>query len=259
MVSLDLADQVRVTLLSEGDGIGISVPDHPELETEENLAVRAASWFFRRIGSQPGRLEIEIEKHIPKASGLAGGTADAAAVLVALCARFGLDPAGLDGEALVSDLGSDLPFCLHQGPAWVYGRGDIIESTPQGGGLSICLLEAGKKTSTSAAYLALERKMLGWDEIRSLRREAMAARAKPLSLRGLMTNDFLEVDSSRRLLDSAGSGLQEAGAKAWGLTGSGPTFFGIFSTTTAAESACRAFVRRGFWAVSCRSLEPRMP
>jgi 4-diphosphocytidyl-2-C-methyl-D-erythritol kinase len=86
-----------------------------------NLVVRAA----RAVLPPTAGVRITLHKRIPPGAGLGGGSADAGVVLRALRDRAGLEPAAVERAA--ADLGSDIPFCLASGPAWMRGRGELLE------------------------------------------------------------------------------------------------------------------------------------
>ena len=95
-----------------------------------NLAWRAAEAFFDEAGLDPNGLTIRINKRIPMQAGLAGGSADAAAVLRALNRRY---DGALSDETLLrlaETLGSDVPFCVRGGTALARGRGERLERLP---------------------------------------------------------------------------------------------------------------------------------
>ena len=124
--TVDLGDTV---VIGEADELAVEC-DESGLSGESNLAWKAAAALAERAGIVP-RARIWIEKGIPVASGLGGGSADAAATLVGLSRLWGL---GLSGEELMgvaAGLGSDVPFLLKGGTALGTGRGDEITPLPQ--------------------------------------------------------------------------------------------------------------------------------
>lgn len=134
MQSIDLSDLVWVGANRSGTGtssIHISSSSLQMPLDERNLAYVAAEAFLKRIPLQrrgPLAVEIEIEKHIPVAAGMAGGSADAAAVLRGLN-RILHTGMSLDELADIgASIGSDVPFCVYNGCAIARGRGEILES-----------------------------------------------------------------------------------------------------------------------------------
>ncbi len=117
-------DTVEVAIVSE-PGVRVDVVGGDELgvpDGDENLAARAADRVLKRAGRQALGVHLTLRKRIPVAGGLGGGSADAAATLVAVRHLLELE---LDSDALLelgAQLGSDVPFCLHGGSARMQGR-----------------------------------------------------------------------------------------------------------------------------------------
>lgn len=121
-----------------------------------NLAWRAAVLLAEHVGIEP-RVRLSIDKAIPVAAGLAGGSADAAATLLA-CARLWnltVEPAALD--ALAAELGSDVSFALHGGCALGTGRGERLRPVPAAAAFSWVLAAASGGLSTPGVYAELDR------------------------------------------------------------------------------------------------------
>jgi len=143
----------------EGQDIRLTC-SHSSLPTDsQNLVHRAASAFFGASNIRDG-IRIHLEKTIPLAAGLGGGSANAAATLLALNEIFGspLDAGRL--HALAATLGSDVPFFLQGQPALATGRGERIESLapfPALAGAWLLLIHPGFGVSTAWAYQALGR------------------------------------------------------------------------------------------------------
>ncbi|MGB7444636.1 MAG: 4-(cytidine 5'-diphospho)-2-C-methyl-D-erythritol kinase [Coleofasciculaceae cyanobacterium] len=130
--SIDLAD--RIHLYSVGtDTIRVHC-DHPQVPAnQDNLAYRAAVLMteeFPEVFAQFGGVEITIDKQIPVAAGLAGGSTDAAAVLVGLDMLWNLGLTRPELQELGAKLGSDIPFCLAGGTAIATGRGEALDPLP---------------------------------------------------------------------------------------------------------------------------------
>lgn len=123
--AVGLYDEVRVSPRPAGSGVSLDLtrPRSDVPADETNLAWRAAAALAEAAGV-PADVHIEIAKGIPVAGGMAGGSADAAAALVACCELWDVDRAiALD---VAPALGADVPFCLHGGTAIGTGRGDIV-------------------------------------------------------------------------------------------------------------------------------------
>ena len=129
--------------------------EHPEVPSDaNNLAYRAAQRLSSEVGGIGG-ISIEIRKRIPVAAGLAGGSANAAAVLHGVNELFGL---GFTQETLMrfgAQLGADIPFCLHGGAALGTGIGDQLTRLPALSDLPLLLLNPGIQISTAAVFKKL--------------------------------------------------------------------------------------------------------
>ncbi len=147
-VTLAAADRLSVTILGEGDGI---VPTG-----DDNLAVRAVRAVAALAGREPD-VAITLDKGIPVAGGMAGGSADAAAALLAANALFDARIDGPTLDRLAAGLGSDVPFLLHGGTALGTGRGERISPVLARGTYHWVLAVADAGLSTPAVYAELDR------------------------------------------------------------------------------------------------------
>ncbi len=152
--SIGLHDDV---IIRKQASSGITVHcDHPGVPcNSRNLAYRAVQSLSDAVGGIGG-IAIEIHKSIPVAAGLAGGSANAAAVLQGLNELFGL---GMPQDALMClgvQLGADVPFCLHGGAAWGSGVGDILTPLPALANTPILLLNPGITISTAEVFKSLK-------------------------------------------------------------------------------------------------------
>ena len=239
---LALVDAIEVTEAERDEVLCPSVEG-------ENLAARALE-ALRREGWNGPRLRIEIEKRIPIAAGLGGGSADAAAVL-----RLARDAAIEGGEAvpdlarIAAGLGADVPSQLDPALALVRGAGERIEALPAPVPHAAVLLPSGGGLSTAAVFAEADRLGLGrpaeeLDEMATRLREAAGAGASPLAYADLLANDL--EPAARSLRPNVGSALdtlRKAGAPLVLLTGSGPTAFGLFPTLEGARSAAERIGR----------------
>lgn len=122
-----------------------------------NLALRAAKLLARTVGV-PGGVHLEIEKHVPIAGGMGGGSADAAATLVACDAMWGTALGKEELHALATKLGADVPFALTGGTAIGTGRGDRLSPALATGSFHWVLAVAEFGLSTPAVYRELDRR-----------------------------------------------------------------------------------------------------
>jgi 4-diphosphocytidyl-2-C-methyl-D-erythritol kinase len=198
---------------------------------ERNLAWRAAELMAEHVGRAPD-VAIFIEKAIPVAGGMAGGSADAAAVLVAMNALWELGVPRRDLHALAAQLGSDVPFALHGGTALGTGRGEELATVLARNTFHWVLAFADGGLSTPAVFTEIDRLR----ETAGARRDepprledpepvlAALASGDPTVLAPLLGNDLqpaaLSLDPGLRRTLRAGT---EAGALAGIVSGSGPT------------------------------------
>jgi 4-diphosphocytidyl-2-C-methyl-D-erythritol kinase len=235
---LTLADRIVVEQ-AEGGGDRVACPE----VHGENLAARALAGL-RAAGWARPPVTVEIEKRIPVAAGLGGGSADAAAIL-----RLAHDDVrGLDG--LATALGADVPSQLHPAFALVRGAGEVVEPQPSPGEFAAVLVPAEEGLRTADVYAEADRLGLGRDRreldaIADELRRAAAGGASPLEYARLLVNDLGQAALSLRPeIRGALAALDETGARATLVAGSGPTAFGLFDDIVAADRAARALPPR---------------
>jgi len=202
----------------------------------ENLAARALAGLRER-GWEREPLRIEIEKRVPVAAGLGGGSGDAAAVLRLAAGEVA------DLPQLAAELGADVPSQLRPALALVQGAGERIEPLPEPAGHAAVLLPGGGGLSTAAVFAEADRLGLGrnpeeLDGLAARLREAAGAGASPLSYPELLVNDLEPAALSLRPdIGAALEALRAAGAPQAILSGSGPTAVGLFPDLAAAKAA----------------------
>jgi 4-diphosphocytidyl-2-C-methyl-D-erythritol kinase len=221
---------------------------------EKNLVFRAVSLFRERIGFTKG-LCIHLDKRIPLGAGLGGGSSNAASSLLALNYLAGT---ALSKEKLLemaAMLGSDVPFFLTGGTAWVSGRGECIEAVEPPQGLWVVLAKPSFSSDTASAYKLL-------DQARTLKERDKKPKellTKEAMLRTLgqdpenwpFFNDFQSVfldpqlyygveDSIKGTYKTILEEFNKLGASIAGLSGSGSCGFGIFKDRQKAEIAEKA-------------------
>ncbi|KZK77574.1 4-diphosphocytidyl-2-C-methyl-D-erythritol kinase [Pseudovibrio sp. Ad46] len=123
----------------------------------DNLVIKAANMLAEHLPSASG-VQIELEKSLPVAAGIGGGSADAAATLRALTRIWGVSPSPTDLAKLALSLGADVPMCLEEKPARIRGIGEIIEPLTDLPSGAIVLVNPLIEVSTPAIFHALEKK-----------------------------------------------------------------------------------------------------
>jgi 4-diphosphocytidyl-2-C-methyl-D-erythritol kinase len=231
MASIDLADEIT----AEPSSTGADTLDCHGVPGD-NLAAAALAAFRERTGAELPPLALTIDKRIPVAAGLGGGSADAAAAL-----RIANELAGgpLSPEELLrlaAELGSDVPSQLEPRHALVQGVGEDVEAaslTP----FSAVLLPDSEGLSTGAVYAELDRLGRAREQLDPEPLRALAT-ASPAELAAALDNDLQPAALSLRpgLRDRLDA-LVEAGALGAAVSGSGPTCFGLFADAQAAAQA----------------------
>ena len=229
--SIDLADEVQVEPAEVDQvtcpGVG-----------PQNLAERALDEFRVEVGEAASPLSVRIDKRIPVAAGLGGGSADAAAVLRA-ANRLAEEPLALeDLVALASRVGSDVPSQVRPGHAVVSGLGEQVESVllPR---LALVLLPS-EGLSTGEVYAELDRLQAWREDIDPEPLRELATGTVPEIADGVENDLERAALSLRPEREPALEHLRRVGAIAAAISGSGPTAFGLFrSTQEAAEATSR--------------------
>ena len=217
-VTVRNADVLSLELVGEGAG---------KLPTDErNLAWQAAELMAEHVGRAPD-VSIMIDKSIPVAGGMAGGSADAAAVLGAMNSLWDLNVPRRDLRMLAARLGSDVPFALHGGTALGTGRGEELATVLSRNTFHWVLAFADGELLTSSVFSELDRLRDVADTPRLADPGpvlAALAAGDPQQLAPLLGNELqaaaVSLDPALRRALRAG---EEAGALAGVVSGSGPT------------------------------------
>ncbi|MDR4318908.1 4-(cytidine 5'-diphospho)-2-C-methyl-D-erythritol kinase [Niallia circulans] len=224
MTTIDLADRIELALLNN-DVIKIVSLNRFVPDDQRNLAYQAASILKEKFDVKKG-VEIKIEKHIPVAAGLAGGSSDAAAVLRGLNKLWDLGLT-LDELAVIgAEIGSDVSFCVYGGTALATGRGEIIKELPAPPVCWVILAKPFIGVSTADIY-----KRLDTETIQHPNTEKMieSISAKDYDLMCENVGNVLENVTLTLYPEVAQIKEQicKFGADAVLMSGSGPTVFGL--------------------------------
>ncbi|MET3709750.1 4-diphosphocytidyl-2-C-methyl-D-erythritol kinase [Sphingomonas trueperi] len=234
-------DVVRVTPAAS-DSFTLTGPFAAVLAGEgDNLVTRAAVRFRETFGG--GAHAIELEKHLPVASGIGGGSADAAATLRALAALHGVDLADPRLFAIADALGSDVPACLLGRTALGQGRGEQLAPLEGLAGTPTLLINPGVGVSTAAVFKAWDGEDRGPIGAGDLLAVAQAGR-----------NDL---EPPARAIAPAIDAVLAALAVQPGvllarMSGSGATCFALFETDAARDAAAAAVQRPAWWLAATR-------
>jgi len=236
----------RLTFARGGSGVQLTCGD-PTLPTDSrNLVHRAAESFCRRAAVTEG-VRIHLDKHVPMAAGLGGGSADAATTLLGLNELFGFPLPPLDLHPLAAALGSDVPFFLQTAPALATGRGEVIEplaAFPALRGAAFFLIHPGFGIPTAWAYQQLARfpAALNGERGRARRLISLLAGAD-LAAAGREFYNSLEAPALDKypLLVLFQEFLRSHGADGALMSGSGSTTFAVTRSVAAAETLAESF------------------
>lgn len=238
MQSIAISDTLTVTPRKGPFALETDAPGVPADRT--NLVWRAAELLWRALGrtGDPRDARIELEKQIPPAAGLGGGSADAAATLVALNRVWGRARSARELLSIAAQLGADVPFFLHGGTALGVGRGDEVYPLADVARLGLVVIKPLFDIATADAYRWLDE-----DRARGVSGEPPRGREvevgwahAPVALR----ND-LEAPVARRhpAIAEMVAACLRAGALAAGMTGSGSAVFGVFARPAGPPAARR--------------------
>ncbi|HOA33160.1 MAG: 4-(cytidine 5'-diphospho)-2-C-methyl-D-erythritol kinase [Clostridiales bacterium] len=245
MQSIALYDKITVTKNDAGK-IRLSCSDKSVPTDEKNTAFKAAMLFFDEIHSDDRGIDIEIEKNIPQMAGLAGGSADAAGVLLALNDLY---KTNLSEETLIKlagRVGADVPFCLKGGLMLALDTGLILAPLPRLPEYHLVLVKPNEGVSTAEAYGAIDKK----DWIRHPNKE--------LALKALVDGDIHEFFSYsanvfEQVIDAGArveikSVMRAHNCLYASMTGSGSAVFGVFMDKKDAED-CFSQLKNSSWQV----------
>ena len=254
MQTLTLCDKITVSI--NGSGSFSCECDIADVPTgEKNIAVRAAMLYAEAAELDFG-VHLKIEKNIPMAAGLAGGSTDAAATLVALNGLFDNKLGEDELLSIGSKLGADVPFCIRGGCAYTDGRGDVLHSFPSiPKDLIFVIACGGEGVSTLWAYRLMDETHDNFKNYETRGAEKLRDALlsdNPESFTEYLFNIFEEhVLHQRPIAKEIKSILVALGAKAAMMSGSGPSVFGIFDSEEQAKIAENAIKEKGYFAAVC--------
>ena len=233
MQTLELCDVITTQVCKSG--IELDGTDSNLRYDESNLAYRAAVLFFEKSGIAGGA-RIHLEKNIPICAGMAGGSSDAAAVLLALNTMYGFP---ITQDTLIKEsacIGSDVPYCIMKGTALAEGRGELLTQLAPFTAENVLIVKPDIDISTPWAYKSLQLDKIHHPDVdKAVKCIESGNREK---LYNLFENVFENVVFEHYPeVEGIKADMKRLGADAALMSGSGPTVFGIFENSENAKKA----------------------
>lgn len=250
--TVDHSDELTLSLARNG---GISICSNAQFlpRDERNHVYKAILCLEETLGRTLPPLHIYIKKRIPTQAGLGGGSADAAAALIALNRLFDLKFSAAQLSEIGLSVGSDVPFCLTGGAARVQGIGELIQPIPDRCEYSVVITMPQWGHSTRDAFAAID----GCDHYARPDTQAMIGHLAAGDVSGMaisLCNVFQtagKYPETERLV----SLLLCRGALGASMSGSGAAVFGIFKNHLDARRCCGEMRRRGLRAFAARPVD----
>ena len=235
MQTVGIADVL--TFGKRAEGIVITT-DAGELPTDENnLIYKAAKLMMETYGITEG-VRIHLQKNIPIAAGMAGGSTDAAATLKGMRELYELDCTDQELREIGVKIGADVPYCVMGGTALAEGIGEVLTALPAAPDCILVVAKPDINVSTKYVYEHLD----AMDGYAHPDIDGMVAAIKEGSLAGVVERlgNVLETVTveAHPIIDVIKQKMLELGAEGSLMSGSGPTVFGIFTDKEKAETAC---------------------
>lgn len=224
MTTVDLADRVWIRPTDNGR-ITIKASERFVPSDRKNLAYQAAELLQRQYGIREG-VEITLEKSIPVAAGLAGGSSDAAATLRGLNRLWNLGIGADELATLGARIGSDVSFCVHGGTALATGRGEIIKNLPAPPNCWVILAKPAISVSTGDIYGNLDLSTVNHPQTLSMIEALGAGDYDKMcqSVGNVLEGVTMDLHPQVVMLKEQ---MKKFGADAVLMSGSGPTVFGL--------------------------------
>lgn len=241
MCCIGLYDTVSLTFGVKNIVVSCHHPGVPE--DDKNLAFGAAHLFLKTLNKNEG-VNIVIQKQIPVAAGLGGGSSNAAAVFLGLNRYYGYPFSTEELMSMGLSIGADVPFFIFQKPAIATGIGEKLEAYQNLKNLKILLVFPDISVSTADVYKKLN---LGLTKCEKKLKSFLLNKQR-FDPRYHLCNDLEAVTASTYpVIKTVKEALLSHGALGALMTGSGPTIFGLFSDSNAALKASQALFRIHKW------------
>lgn len=249
-----------VAFADVGDRVSVEPAERLSLEVEgpfaaaladadDNLILTALRRLGEATGTGPPALRVVLDKQLPIAAGLGGGSSDAGAALRLAAPALGLEADHPALETAAAVVGADGPMCLHARPAWAEGRGDRLTVEPRLPDLPILLVNPGVPSPTGAVYRAYDD-----GPVRPADRPAPPGDWTPRGVADWLSRQRNDLEApALSLAPAIGEALAEVaageGVLLTRMSGSGATVFGLYADDAAARAAAQALAARrpGWW------------
>ena len=207
-------------------------------DNENNLVYKAAKLLMDEFSIEDG-VSIDLNKYIPVAAGMAGGSSDAASVLYGMNRMFSL---GLSQEELMKrgvKIGADVPYCIMRGTALAEGIGEILTPLPPMPACFVLVAKPGISVSTKFVYENLHANDLRPEQHPDIDAAIAGIRAGDLRATARAMGNVLELVTAKEypVIEEIKNFMKKRGALNAMMSGSGPTVFGLFENKTAARNA----------------------
>ncbi len=233
VVTVKSSDKGSIEITCNIDGIPLD---------EKNIAHKAAVAFFGYTGIENEGISIDLEKHIPHAAGLAGGSADGAAVIFALNKLYGTNLSEKQLIRIGEKVGSDVPFCLLGGTMLAQYTGTVLSHLPSYSENYIIIVKPDQGVNTGEAYRAFDTA----ERVRHLDTRGMLLSVIDGDKEGIYSRvgnvfeQFIDVPD-RTIIKAI---MRHHDAKCTCMSGSGPSVFGIFPDKDSAESCLKELLKQ---------------
>lgn len=207
-------------------------------DNENNLVYKAAKLLMDEFSIEDG-VSIDLNKYIPVAAGMAGGSSDAASVLYGMNKMFSL---GLSQDELMRrgvKIGADVPYCIMRGTALAEGIGEILTPLPPMPACFVLVAKPGISVSTKFVYENLHANDLRLEQHPDIDAAIAGIRAGDLKATAQAMGNVLELVTAREypVIEEIKNFMKKRGALNAMMSGSGPTVFGLFENKTTARNA----------------------
>ena len=235
MQTIQMYDQIQLEVL-DTPGIFVQTNLYYLPVNEDNLVYKAAKLLMDEFQVKEG-LAIDLKKFIPVAAGMAGGSSDAAAVMVGVNRLFRL---GLSQEELMKrgvKIGADVPYCIMRGTALAEGIGEKLTRLPSAPDCYVLIAKPGIHVSTKFVYTNLKANELAYHP--DIDGQIEALKKKDLKKLAMLAGNVLETVTIPEypVIEEIKELMKQQGALTAMMSGSGPTVFGLFESREKAKKA----------------------